>query len=115
MKRPPNQSLSSCPIATVHAPVEQVWRLLADPSRYDLWWNVRTVSIVPEGPAQPGQHILACAAPLSRKGAIHLTVQSVEPEKHQLDLLTQLPFGITVYNHITCTPLDQQQTRVSFG
>jgi hypothetical protein len=59
-------SFSTCPIATVHAPVEQVWRLLADPSRYDLWWNVRTVSIIPEGPAQPGQQIFAFPTPLAR-------------------------------------------------
>jgi|ERR1051326_3439046 hypothetical protein len=108
-------SFSTCPIATVHAPVEKVWRLLADPSRYDLWWNVRTVSIVPEGPAQPGQHIFAGATPLARKGGIHLIVQSVEPEKHQLDLLTHFPLGITVHNHIACTPLDRCHTRVSFG
>ena len=35
--------------------------------------------------------------------------------KRQLDLLTQLPFGITVHNHIACVPLDSQHTRVSFG
>lgn len=106
-------SISTCPMATVDAPVEQVWRLL-DPSRFDLWWEARTVSIVPEGPAQAGQRVVARLGPLP--GArIHLTVESVQPEKHQLDLLTRFPLGITIHNHITCTPLGDQQTRVSFG
>jgi len=27
----------------VNISIEQVWRLLADPSRYALWWVARTV------------------------------------------------------------------------
>jgi Polyketide cyclase / dehydrase and lipid transport len=50
-------SLNACPIATVDAPVEQVWRLLADPARYALRWDAQTRSITPEGPAQPSQQI----------------------------------------------------------
>jgi hypothetical protein len=45
----------------------------------------------------------------------HLTVQAVSPEKWQLDLLTRLPLGISLHNHITCLPLDGHHTRVSFG
>ncbi len=105
----------ACPIATVHAPVEQVWPLLADPSRYDLWWEAHTVSIMPEGPAQAGQLIVAYVKAVGLKWAVHLTVRSVNPEKHQLELLTQLPLGITGHNRITCTPLDQRLTRVSFN
>lgn len=45
----------------------------------------------------------------------HLTVQAVSPEKWQLDLLTRLPLGISLHNHITCVPLDDHHTRVSFG
>jgi ligand-binding SRPBCC domain-containing protein len=108
-------SLSTCPIDTVNAPVEQVWRLLADPSRYALWWDAETVSIIPEGPAQAGQRVFATTSVLGKKWKVHLTVQAVASEKRQLDLLTQLPFGITVHNHITCTPLDSQHSRVSFG
>ena len=103
-------SFSTCPIATVNAPVDQVRRLL------DLWWEVRTRSIVPEGPARPGQQIFAQTLALGRQWPVaHLTVQAVSPEKWQLDLLTRLPLGISVHNHITCLPLDGHHTRVSFG
>ena len=109
-------AFSTCPIATVNAPVDQVWRLLADPAQYDLWWEVRTRSIVPEGPAHPGQQIRAQASILGRQWDVaHLTVQAIDPEKRTLDLFTRLPFGIAVQNHITCQPLDDQRTRVSFG
>ena len=108
-------SISTCPIASVNAPVEQVWRLLADPARYSLWWDAQTRSIVPAGPAQPGQRIFAQTAGLGKRWGVHITVQAVAPDKHQLDLVTRLPFGITVLNHISCAPLDGQHTRVSFG
>jgi uncharacterized protein YndB with AHSA1/START domain len=108
-------SVSTCPIATVDAPVGRVWRLLANPSCYSLWWDAQTFSIIPEGPAQPGQEIFAGAVALGKRVGFHITVRAVTPEKHQLELVTRLPFGITVHNHITCTPLDGQHTRVSFG
>ncbi len=108
-------TFNTCPIAIVLAPVEQVWRLLANPSQYALWWDAQTVSITPAGPAQAGQRIVAQTTALGKRWGVHLTVRAVEPEKRQLDLLTQLPLGITVYNHITCTGLNAHQTRVSFG
>jgi hypothetical protein len=108
-------SVSICPIATINAPIEHVWRLLAAPSRYALWWDAKTVSIVPEGPAQAGQQIFATTSALGRRWDVHLTVEAVLANRRQLDLLTQLPLGITVRNHITCTPLDNQRTYVSFG
>ena len=108
-------SLRTCPITTINAPIKQVWRLLADPSRYALWWDAKTVSIVPEGPAQAGQQIFATTSALGQQWGVHLTVEAVSAKKRQLDLLTQLPLGITVHNHITCTSLDNQRTYVSFG
>jgi hypothetical protein len=112
-------SLRVCPIATIDAPAERVGTLLAHPVRYAEWWDARTrYSIIPEGLAQPGQQILAWTTALGTRWDIHIFVQAVQavaPEKRHLDLLTRLPFGITVYNHITCARLDDQHTRVSFG
>jgi hypothetical protein len=108
-------SFATCPIAIVDAPVWRVWRLLADPSCYALWWDAQTHSIIPEGPAQPGQQIVAQTVALGRRWDVHITVRAATPEKHQLELVTRLPLGITVLNRITCTSLDSQHTRVSFG
>ena len=108
-------SLSTCPIATIDAPIERVWRLLVEPIRYDEWWDAQTVSIIPEGPAQPGQQIFAQTVALGTRWDVHITVQAVMPEKQQIALRTRLPLGITVHNHATCASIDDQHTRVSFG
>ena len=108
-------SFSTCPIATVDAPVARVWRLVADPNCYALWWDAQTRSIFPEGSAHPGQQILAQTVALGKRWNVHITVRAATPETHQLELETRLPLGITIVNHITCTPLDGQHTRVSFG
>ncbi len=101
-----------CPIAVIDAPVERVWDLLYVPAHYDQWWEAETESIEPAGPAQRGQVIHA------RLGAWwHMTavVEGVEPTRHHLDLTTHLPFGITGYNHITCSPLADGRCQVMFG
>ena len=50
-------SVSVCPLDTIHAPVERVWSFLSEPANYALWWDAQTRSIVPDGPASPGQKI----------------------------------------------------------
>ena len=108
-------SISTCPIATVEAPVEQVWQLLADPCNYGLWWDAETCSIEPAGPAKSGQRISARTRALGKDWDVQITVASIDPDKRALDLTTQLPFGITVHNHIVCGTLDNKHCRVSFG
>ena len=107
--------ISTCPIATVEAPAEQVWQLLADPLNYGLWWNAETRSIEPSGPAKAGQRISARTRALGKDWNVQITVASIDPDKRALDLTTQLPFGITVHNHLVCWKLDNQRCRVSFG
>jgi hypothetical protein len=107
--------ISTCPIATVEAPVKQVWQLLADPCNYGLWWDAETRSIDPAGPATPGQRISARTRALGKDWYVLITVASIDPDKRALDLTTQLPFGITVHNHIVCATLDNNHCRVSFG
>ncbi len=107
-------SFNTCPMATVNAPIDQVWRLLSDPASYALWWDAETRSIVPKGLARPGQKIFAKTRGLGKQWNARIIVESVDPAKHQIDLKTMLPFGITVSNHIVCTPIDQA-TRVTFG
>jgi len=110
-------SLSTCPIATVHASADQVWSLLSAPERYALWWDAETRAIIPAGPAQPGQRIYAEPRALGRPWKVNIVVEveQVDEAQRSLQLKTQLPLGITVYNHITCTPLDSATCRVAFG
>ena len=104
-------TISTCPIATINAPIERVWEFLAEPANYDLWWDAKTHSIVPEGRAQVGQRVHAKAGGFN----ILLTVDAVDESKHKIDFTTKFPFGITGFNHLTCTALPNSTTQVSFG
>ena len=108
-------TLSVCPVATVDAPVERVWALLADPASYAEWWDARTERIEPPGPATPGQVITASAIGLGRRWPVTLRVVGVDDTRHALDLRTALPLGIMLDNHLLCQPLDADTTRVTFG
>ncbi len=108
-------SVSVCPIAVIEAPIERVWEFLSEPSNYALWLEAQTRPITPEGPAQPGQRIYAKTKTPGMKFDVNLLVEGVEASKHQIHLKTMLPFGITVFNQITCTRLDERRCQVSFG
>jgi len=108
-------SISVCPIANIHAPINRVWSFLSQPTNYTLWWDAETRLITPPGPAQPGQKIFAQTQALGKPWDVHVLVESVDMAGQRIDLETRLPFGITVHNHITCTPLDDANTRVAFG
>ena len=104
-------SVSVCPIAIINAPLERVWNFLSEPATYDLWWEAKTQSILPEGHAQAGQRVHAKAGGFN----IFLTVDAVDESKHEIDVTTKFPFGITGFNHLTCIALTNSTTHVSFG
>ena len=104
-------SVSVCPIAVINASPERVWELLSKPANYDLWWDAKTQSIVPEGHAQAGQRVHAKAGGFN----IFLTIDAVDDSKHKIDYISKFPFGITGFNHLTCIALTDSTTQVSFG
>jgi Polyketide cyclase / dehydrase and lipid transport len=108
-------SLRVCPVATINAPIKRVWRFLSEPANYARWWDARTHSIVPEGPASPGQKIYAQTNALGKYWDVNVLVREVDEAKRQIHLTTMLPWGIAVHNHITCVPLDYAHCRISFG
>jgi len=108
-------TISVCPIVTIHAPLERVWGFLSDLANYALWWDAQTRSLTPEGHAQAGQKIYARTKALGKWWDVNILVEMVDDTKHQLQLKTMLPLGITVHNHITCAPLDSENSRVTFG
>ena len=107
--------LSVCPTDIVQAPAERVWALLADPAQFDLWWDAHTVAITPPGPAQPGQQVEAVTHGLGRDWPVHFTVNAVDAAHHSLDLVTDLPLGIHMHNHLTVLPIDAGSSRLTFG
>ena len=46
---------------------------------------------------------------------VNIEVLGLDEKRHQIHLKTTLPLGITVFNHITCTPINHSATQVSFG
>ena len=108
-------AVNVCPIATVNAPVERVWSYLSEPANFDLWWDAETRSITPPGRAQAGQKIHAQTKALGMQWSVDSLIHSVDDAKHQIELTTTLPFGITILNHISCTSIDSANSRVTFG
>jgi len=108
-------SFTTCPVATVNASAEQVWSLLDIPGNYDLWWDAKTCAIIPEGPAQPGQRILAETTGLGRHWRLSVMVDGIDKARRQIDLTTSLPLGITMHNHLVCSAVGEAQCQVSFG
>ena len=108
-------SFSTCPLATINAPIERVWRLLSEPASYASWWDAQTRSIIPDGTAEVGQEIYAQTRGLGKQWDVLIRVEMVDETRHQIALTTMLPLGITVYNHLACSPLDPATCRVTFG
>ena len=108
-------SLSFCPAAIVAAPIEDVWAILSQPSRYDEWWDAQTERIVPEGPATAGQVIYAKSRALGRDWHVTLTIQQIYPDKYQIELLVTLPLGLLNHETMSCTPIDAMSCRVQCG
>jgi carbon monoxide dehydrogenase subunit G len=107
--------LSVCPIATITAPVERVWALLADPSSYGRWIDGAVESLEPPGPARPGQVVIVAAPALGRRWRVRIAIQQVDAARHQIQFHVRLPFGVVEDSQITCTPLDERSCRVSYG
>ena len=59
--------------------------------------------------------IYAQARALGRQWDVRIRVEMVDKARHQIALTTLLPLGITVHNHIACSPLDPAACRVTFG
>ncbi|MBV9688751.1 MAG: SRPBCC family protein [Ktedonobacteraceae bacterium] len=107
--------LNVCPAAIVAAPIEIVWALVSNPSRWDEWADVKTVRIVPEGLASPGQMIYVTSRALGRTWHISFKIEQVNPDKHQLRSLVALPLGMRLYDSIICTPIGARSCRVQYG
>jgi uncharacterized protein YndB with AHSA1/START domain len=107
--------VSVCPAAIVAAPVEDVWELLAQPSRYEEWADIHIERIVPEGPTVEGQTIYGSSSEFGKRWNVTLHIEKVNPDKHRVQFTVKLPFGIVDHVTITCTPIDAASCRVQYG
>jgi hypothetical protein len=108
-------TLNVCPVEDIAAPLDEVWSLLVDPGKLDLWWDAKLQRVNPMGTMVPGQVIDAASQSFFKKFRIGLTVQEVNHSRHRLSLVASLPFGITDHVTILCLSLDANRCRVSFG
>jgi len=106
--------VSACPADEVHASVHQVWSLLRDPARLDLWWDARVLRSTPPGPLAPGQHIEARAKGLL-PARIQFDVTAVDDARHRLQMTAYFPLGIIDHVTLMVAPLAPDRCRVQFG
>ena len=109
------RTLSVCPVEDIAAPLDEVWSLLVDPGKLDLWWDAKLQRVRPAGTMVPGQLIDAAPQGLFRKFHIGLAVKEVDHTQHRLRLVASLPLGITDHATISCMSLGASRCRVSFG
>ena len=107
--------ISVCPAAIVAAPVEDVWELLAQSSRYEEWADFHTETIVPEGPTVEGQTLYGSSSAFGKRWDVTLHIEKVNPDKHQVQFTVKLPLGIVDHVTITYTPIDAASCRVQYG
>jgi hypothetical protein len=110
------KTLRVCPVAEIGAPLDEVWRLLVDPEKLDLWWDAKLRSASPAGTMVPGQIIEAGTQTFFKEFlTIRLAVKEVDHAEHRLRLVASIPLGIIDHVAISCAPLGENRCRVSFG
>ena len=104
----------SCPTAVINTRVDVVWALLMKPAAWGGVFDMRVGSIDPPGPAIVGQGISGETG--LRILHLKLTFRMIEInlDYHRLRLDVNLPFGITVHEDLSCTPLDDACCRADY-
>ena len=97
------------------APTERVWHVLTTPERFGEWLGATFVSGEPPGPMKPGQTIRLSAPSLGRRWPVLMDVVDVDPQKHWLDLVVHLPFGIDNHERVTLAETKEGGTLVRFN
>jgi uncharacterized protein YndB with AHSA1/START domain len=114
--------ISTCPTASVRAPIETAWGLLTDPASIARWTGIALGTASPPGSLVAGQRIefwaragifgkLAAAA----RFRVIFDVLVVDQAAHRIVLDVRTPLGIVNHEVITCAPVSPTETFVSFG
>ena len=105
---------ASCPTAIVNAPIEVVWQLLTEPSRWGEFFDVRRVTVTPPGTASVGQVVRAESGPRLLRLKISFRFLEIE-EGRRLLINVNLPLGIIVREDLNCIRIEKDQCRVNYG
>jgi len=98
----------------VSAPIEIVWSLLTEPARWEDFFDVRITRVEPAGSAVVGQRLYGESGPSFLHIGLKFEYTEVNVAQHKLGLNVQLPFGITVREHLNCIPLSSNRCRVNY-
>ena len=93
----------------VSAPIEIVWSLLTDPTRWGDFFDVRITRVEPAGSAVVGQRFYGESGPSFLHIGLKFEYTEVNVAQH-----VQLPFGITVREDLDCIPISSTQCRVNY-
>jgi hypothetical protein len=98
-----------CPTEVIHAPVQHVWHLLADPRQLAQWSRAK-LDEGPQRPVRAGDHFIL------RKSGMRIGLQVVDANPFQhLTLDVHFPFGIVNHEQVQLTALGTTACRVTFN
>jgi hypothetical protein len=104
-----DEIVESCPSDVVHAPVERVWELVSDPSRFQ-WLDAR-VCTAPGRVLRVGDRVVL-AATLGLR--VTWDVLAMDPRR-SIALDIGLPFGLVNHETIVIGTIDAERCRVTFN
>jgi len=104
-----------CPAAATTATPEEVWAIVTAPESFGEWADADYVASDPPGPIEPGQSVHLSAKGLGRRWPVTIDVGDIDPQRHALNLVVHLPFGVDNHNHITLTARPDGGTLVRFN
>lgn len=104
-----------CPAAVTKASPERVWQVITTLERDVEWLDVKVVSSDPPGSMTPGQTITLSGPILGREFRLTMQVGDMDPQRHWVDILVRLPFGIDNHEHLTLTPTEEGGTLIRFN
>lgn len=106
--------LSVCPVATVAAPADLVWGLLASVARWNEWIDGRVERAEP-GPLAAGQEVIVQAPALGRTWRATFAIEKVDAARGVLAMRVAFPLGMALRERVTVRPLDDVSCRVEYG
>ncbi len=107
--------ISTCPTASVRAPIETVWGLLTDPTTIARRPGVALGRASPPGRLVAGQRIEFWALAGIARFRVVFDVLVVDQTARRIALEVHLPPWIVNHEVITCARVSPSETFVSFG